>query len=192
MFIACMDMQGPRQNFGQGNLSPLTPSITPPSRTSAGSTSLEHHSREYSSGSDHRQHRLSRKGTSEGSDISRVPSGKQLGRGPSQDVVDVEAASQLQDALNSISSKDWRERLEGLRCIEALTPRLGYVPEGLLVTLLDQVTHKLSDGNSKVIVNGLEVRSIKPNCRQVLNSDWKESLGLPHVRNISFGWLLCP
>lgn len=73
------------------------------------------------------------------------------------DMVDVEAAGQLQDALNSITSKEWRERLQGLKTIKGLASRLAYVPDSLLVTLMDQMTYRLSDGNSKVIVSGLEV-----------------------------------
>lgn len=76
------------------------------------------------------------------------------------DMVDVEAAGQLQDALNSIASKEWRERLQGLKSIKEITPRLAYVPDSLLVTLMDQMTHRLSDGNSKVIVSGLEVHLV--------------------------------
>lgn len=39
-----------------------------------------------------------------------------------------------------MSAKDFRERIEGLKAVEALVPQLASAPEGPLVQLLDSMT----------------------------------------------------
>ncbi|GMH44231.1 hypothetical protein BSKO_12165 [Bryopsis sp. KO-2023] len=161
--------QGSRQLASQGSFSPLTPSITPPSRTSLCSSGVESYDQRspgQSSTSETRHHRLLRKGSSESSETGshrsscrpppRPPIAPNCSRTVSQDIEDVEASGKLQDALNLISSKDWRERMVCLKTIGSITSRLTNVPEIMLLSCMDQITHRLSDGNSKVIVSALE------------------------------------
>ena len=51
---------------------------------------------------------------------------------------------QVQDDLSKASSlmsaKDFRERIDGLKAVEAIVPNLAFAPEGPLVQLLDNLT----------------------------------------------------
>lgn len=66
-------------------------------------------------------------------------------------------------ATQQLDSKDWRERSAGLRALGDLKTVLHTLPESQVALLLDSITNRLSDGNSKVNVLALEtVESILP------------------------------
>eukprot|EP00195_Chlamydomonas_chlamydogama_P001663 CAMPEP_0202916712 /NCGR_PEP_ID=MMETSP1392-20130828/69262_1 /ASSEMBLY_ACC=CAM_ASM_000868 /TAXON_ID=225041 /ORGANISM="Chlamydomonas chlamydogama, Strain SAG 11-48b" /LENGTH=1484 /DNA_ID=CAMNT_0049609237 /DNA_START=160 /DNA_END=4614 /DNA_ORIENTATION=+ len=65
----------------------------------------------------------------------------------------------LQRALQGLSAKDFRERSEALRQVDALMDCLPAAPETQLIQLLDGLTMRLNDGNSKVNVQALETLS---------------------------------
>ncbi|GAX73544.1 hypothetical protein CEUSTIGMA_g995.t1 [Chlamydomonas eustigma] len=59
-------------------------------------------------------------------------------------------------AVQLLSAKDFRERMEGLKVIQSMAPALATAAEGQLVQLLDNMTPRLGDGNSKVSIQALE------------------------------------
>ena len=64
----------------------------------------------------------------------------------------------VEKALSKLAGKDWRDRCEGLKGIEAAQHMLGYLPDSNLGQLMDGIISRIGDGNSKVAVQGLEVR----------------------------------
>lgn len=70
------------------------------------------------------------------------------------------AAAAVQQALNQISSKDWRDRITGLKSMAGASSAVPGIADSLLMNLIDQITHRLSDGNSKVIVAALETLKV--------------------------------
>jgi hypothetical protein len=60
-------------------------------------------------------------------------------------------------ALGKLAGKDWRDRCEGLRSVEAAQSMLCYLPDNSLGQLVDAIISRIGDGNAKVAVQGLEV-----------------------------------
>jgi hypothetical protein len=56
-----------------------------------------------------------------------------------------------------LCSKDWRNRMDALRALQALSPALPEVPNAALEGLLLALVGRLADGNSKVNQKALEV-----------------------------------
>lgn len=67
-----------------------------------------------------------------------------------------EAEENFQETLEKISSKDWRERQQGLQALEKDLLGLGEVQESKLISAFDALVPRLSDGNSKVVVQALQ------------------------------------
>jgi hypothetical protein len=65
-------------------------------------------------------------------------------------VVDGATEAALGAATRQLDSKDWRERSAGLRALGDLKTVLHTLPESQVALLLDSITNRLSDGNSKV------------------------------------------
>jgi hypothetical protein len=63
----------------------------------------------------------------------------------------------VERALSKLAGKDWRDRCEGLKGIEAAQGMLCYLPDSNLGQLMDGIIARIGDGNSKVAVQGLEV-----------------------------------
>jgi len=59
--------------------------------------------------------------------------------------------------LNQVTSKDWRERSNGLKALEEMVLSCPYIPESQLVNMFDHLVQRLSDGNSKVNIQTLQV-----------------------------------
>ncbi|KAK9817952.1 hypothetical protein WJX72_004805 [[Myrmecia] bisecta] len=95
---------------------------------------------------------LRRTGSSTASD---APSDQ--GRGFIPKEVDPQVADSLANALVRSVSKDWRERGAALTSLADLAPHLPDLPDAQLVSVVDHLTQRLSDGNSKVAIQALEV-----------------------------------
>ena len=70
-----------------------------------------------------------------------------------------EAEEGFQNTLDKISSKDWRERYQGLQALEKDLIRLGDIQESKLISAFDALVPRISDGNSKVVVQALQTIS---------------------------------
>lgn len=68
---------------------------------------------------------------------------------------DLEAVG-LEGALELMASKDWRQRMTGLRAVAAVAETVPRESDAVVIPLMDTITQRLSDGNSKVIVVALE------------------------------------
>eukprot|EP00803_Ostreobium_quekettii_P000181 evm.model.scf_708.2 EVM.evm.TU.scf_708.2 scf_708:36024-41849(+) len=62
----------------------------------------------------------------------------------------------LDGALELMVSKDWRQRMTGLRAVAAAVETVPGESDAVVIPLMDTITQRLSDGNSKVIVVALE------------------------------------
>jgi len=62
----------------------------------------------------------------------------------------------LERALELMASKDWRQRMTGLRAVAAAAETVPGESDAVVIPLMDTITQRLSDGNSKVIVVALE------------------------------------
>ncbi|MEW5315874.1 MAG: hypothetical protein WDW38_007274 [Sanguina aurantia] len=60
-------------------------------------------------------------------------------------------------SVASMGAKDFRERSDALKAVEALLPHLCGAQDSVLVSLMDALTARLADGNSKVSTLALEV-----------------------------------
>ncbi|GFR42338.1 hypothetical protein Agub_g3246 [Astrephomene gubernaculifera] len=58
-------------------------------------------------------------------------------------------------ALQLLTAKDFRERIEAMRNVEGVVSALSGAPDGLLMTLLDALVARLGDGNTKVSMAAL-------------------------------------
>lgn len=61
----------------------------------------------------------------------------------------------LPGILDKLTSKDWRERSNGLKELEEAVIECPCLPEGQLVSMFDHLLERLNDGNIKVNVQGL-------------------------------------
>mmetsp|Transcript_14978 Transcript_14978/g.20666 ORF Transcript_14978/g.20666 Transcript_14978/m.20666 type:complete len:318 (+) Transcript_14978:2-955(+) len=64
---------------------------------------------------------------------------------------------ELPALCNLLTSKDWSQRSEGLSSIQDLVLSCPYIPEAQLVSMFDHLVQRLSDGNSKVNLQCLQV-----------------------------------
>ncbi len=69
-----------------------------------------------------------------------------------------EVTAEVDRVLGQLSSKDWRDRSNALRDVDAMLVRLQGFPDGLLISVMEGLAPRLSDGNAKVLVQALEVR----------------------------------
>ncbi|QDZ18618.1 hypothetical protein HOP50_02g11220 [Chloropicon primus] len=71
-----------------------------------------------------------------------------------------EAEESFQETVEKIkASQDWRERYQGLQSLEKDLVRLGDVQESRLIAAFDALVPRISDGNSKVVVQALQTTS---------------------------------
>lgn len=71
-----------------------------------------------------------------------------------------QAEEAFQDTVEKIkSSKDWRERYQGLQTLEKDLARLGEIQESKLISCFDALVPRITDGNSKVAVQALQTTS---------------------------------
>ncbi|KAG1676614.1 hypothetical protein FOA52_008743 [Chlamydomonas sp. UWO 241] len=68
----------------------------------------------------------------------------------------VDAQDSLSRAMAQLGAKDFREKIQGLKSVDAIAGSLVAAPDTVLMGLLDSVTMRLGDGNSKVNVQALE------------------------------------
>lgn len=69
-----------------------------------------------------------------------------------------EALESLSRLAQQLSAKDWRQRMEALKGLEASVKDLAAAPDSALMQVMDTITPRLTDGNSKVATTALEVR----------------------------------
>lgn len=79
-----------------------------------------------------------------------------LGSGSGSKPFGLDEQEALSKALLSLGGKDFRDRIEGLKALEAIGPSLANAPENTLVPTLDTLTVRLSDANAKVSIQALE------------------------------------
>ncbi|MEW5296966.1 MAG: hypothetical protein WDW36_000208 [Sanguina aurantia] len=90
----------------------------------------------------------------------RGGSGRERNGGGSSSGGSEVSAAALDSCARSVASmgaKDFRERSDALKAVEALLPHLCGAQDSVLVSLMDALTARLADGNSKVSTLALEV-----------------------------------
>lgn len=71
-----------------------------------------------------------------------------------------EAQTLIDHTLQQLSSKDWKLRGEALKALEGQVRELPSASDLVLMQVLDALTARTSDGNSKVVVQTLELLSL--------------------------------
>ena len=102
-------------------------------------------------------------------------------------------------ALDQTASRDWKARCEGLKAVEGLFARGQEVQNNQVVRVFDQLTKRLTDGNSKVVIqslttissvlhmedvkerSGMYLNTLVPALAQVLGSTNEKIRGMAHT-----------
>ena len=91
--------------------------------------------------------------------------------GPANDT-SVGLSDSVSEALKNLGAKEWRMRIEALQQMKKLAGKLRHLNERDLLNIMDQLTHRLSDGNSKVVLAALEVRDLSSRVSFVTTLVW--------------------
>ena len=76
--------------------------------------------------------------------------------GPANDT-SVGLSDSVSEILKNLAAKEWRVRIDALQQMKNITGKLRQLNERDILNIMDQLTHRLSDGNSKVVLAALEV-----------------------------------
>lgn len=68
-------------------------------------------------------------------------------------------AQSMTEVLSKLNAKDWRDRITALEQLRNFTGRLQHFKEKEVLNIIDQLSYRLNDGNSKVVLVTLEVPS---------------------------------
>eukprot|EP00210_Caulerpa_lentillifera_P002627 g2511.t2 len=152
-----------RRRHSGSTLTPMTPSLTPPSLASRVDPSngfLSPTSRLVDR--DEEEIKSSNEwGTSDvRHQVHRPPKPLQQKPGSSKNAVNPlqEPTHSVTEILGRLNAKDWRDRISALEDLRHFTDRFQYLKEKDLLNVIDQLTYRLNDGNSKVVLVSLEVR----------------------------------
>lgn len=149
-----------KKEYGN-DLSPVTPSIHPPERSKIDEQSNIDSSPEtihtkYSKAFGN--HSESKRSTE--NDVSDKRLLKQPHRHASRSsgAESIHLPETFYQAVMDLSSKDWRSRIDALQQIETMAEKLKSASDRDLLNVMDQLTYRLTDGNSKVVLVTFEVR----------------------------------